>query len=101
MSRDVPESATGCTLGDPISNWPCLAATGPNATVAAASSTQRYFNGHWLHFLIPVPANYNPGIDPNGWWWKLQYTTPVGTVANDSFSLAVGFRGNPAHILQS
>jgi hypothetical protein len=99
--RSNLESATVCALADPISNPPCLAAAGSNATIVSTSGGLKYFNGHWLHFLLPIPASYNPGTDPNNWWWKLQYTTAAGTIANDTFSMAVGFKGNPAHILQS
>jgi hypothetical protein len=99
--RSNLESSTGCSLASPISNPPCLAASGSNATILSTSGGQQYFNGHWLHFLLPIPASYNPGTDPNNWWWKLQYATPAGTTANDTFSIAVGFKGNPAHLLQS
>ena len=99
--RSNLESSTVCSLANPISNPPCLAASGSNATILSTSGGQKYFNGHWLHFQLPIPASYNPGTDPNNWWWRLQYTTAAGTTANDTFSMAVGFKGNPAHILQS
>jgi hypothetical protein len=99
--RSNLETNTPCALADPISNPPCLAASGPNATILSTSSGTKYFNGHWLHFLLPIPASYSPGADPNNWWWKLQYTTAAGTNTSDAFSIAVGFKGNPAHILQS
>ena len=73
--------------------------SGSNATIASTVNGVKYFNGHWLHFLLPIPASYNPGTDPNNWWWKLQYTTPAGTTANDTFSMAVGFKGNLGHVL--
>jgi hypothetical protein len=99
--RSNPESATICSLADPISNPPCLASSGANATIVSTNSGTKYFNGHWMHFLLPIPASYNPGVNPNNWWWSLQYTTPVGTSTSDAFSIAVNFKGNPAHILQS
>ena len=99
--RSNLESSTVCSLADPISNPPCLAASGSNATIASTVGGVKYFNGHWLHFLLPIPASYNPGPDPNNWWYKLQYTTAAGTTANDTFSMAVGFKGNPAHVLTS
>jgi hypothetical protein len=99
--RSNTPSGTACTLAAPITNPPCLAATGTNATVTAASGGSNYFNGHWLHFDLPIPTTYNPGSDPNLWWWRLQYTTPAGTTASDTFSIAVGFKGNPAHVVQS
>jgi hypothetical protein len=99
--RSNLESATVCALADPISNPPCLAASGANATIVSTSGGTKYFNGHWLHFLLPIPASYAPGPDPNNWWYKLQYTTAAGTTANDTFSMAVGFKGNPAHVVTS
>ena len=101
VQRSNLESATACSLADPISNPPCLAYSGTNATIVSTSSGTKYFNGHWMHFLLPIPASYNPGANPNNWWWSLQYTTPAGTSTSDAFSIAVNFKGNPAHILQS
>ena len=61
----------------------------------------KHFDGMWLHFEVPIPNNYNPGANPNNWWWKMKYLiTPAGT-ANDTFAMAIGLKGDPAHLLIS
>jgi hypothetical protein len=72
------------------------------ATVLATSNNTVYYNGHWLHFEIPVASTWNPGNNPANWWWSLQYRTSLspGTVAIDTVTVAVGMKGNPAHLLQ-
>jgi len=48
-----------------------------------------------------IPTNYNPGANPNNWWWSMKYLiTPAGT-ANDTFALRDRPEGNPAHLLIS
>src|SRR6202011_5484848 len=27
----------------------------------------------WYHYDVPIPPTYNPGLNPNKWWWKLTY----------------------------
>ena len=99
VSRNSPISSTPCTLGNPMANPPCQVQATGSAAVAATVGGVSYFNGHWLRILLPIPAAYNPGSDPNGWWWSMQYTTPSGTTANDTITVAVGFSGNPSHLL--
>jgi hypothetical protein len=72
------------------------------ATILATSNNTVYYNGHWLHFELPVPSNWNPGNNPANWWWSLQYRTNLspGSVAIDTVGIAVGLKGNPAHLLQ-
>ena len=72
------------------------------ATILATSSNTVYYNGHWLHFELPVASNWNPGNNPANWWWSLQYRTNLanGSVAIDTVTVAVGLKGNPAHLLQ-
>jgi len=61
----------------------------------------KHFDGMWLHFEVPIPTNYNPGSNPNNWWWSMKYLiTPAGT-ATDTFAIAIGLKGNPAHLLIS
>ena len=65
------------------------------------TSGTKHFDGMWLHFEVPIPNNYNPGANPNNWWWKMKYLiTPAGT-ANDTFAMAIGLKGDPAHLLIS
>ena len=64
------------------------------------------WNGHWLHFEIPIPSTYAPGAitacDPTGQgYWSLQYRTTAGVTAVDTFTLTLNLLGNPAHILKS
>ena len=92
-------SSTPCIIGNPIVNPPCLVQAANSASVAATAAGVTYFNGHWLDIQLPIPAGYSPGTDPNGWWWSLQYTTPAGTTANDTITVAIGFGGTPSHLI--
>jgi len=55
----------------------------------------------WYHFDIPIPSTYNPGANPNNWWWKLNYRTTQNVRANDTITITLNLKGNPAHLLQS
>jgi hypothetical protein len=65
------------------------------------------FNGHWLHFDIPIPSTYAPNpagtaCDPTGQgYWNLQYRTTANVTAVDTLTITLNLRGNPAHILKS
>ena len=58
-------------------------------------------DNNWYHFDVPIPVNYNPGVNPNNWWWSLQYRTTSGVTATDTITVALFLKGNPAHLLQS
>jgi hypothetical protein len=107
VTNAIATSPTGVKiydLGIQRSNAGTLVSAPGNtqATILATSNNTVYYNGHWLHFELPVPANWNPGNNPANWWWSLQYRTnlPPGTVAIDTVGIAVGLKGNPAHLLQ-
>jgi hypothetical protein len=65
------------------------------------------YNGHWLHFDIPIPSTYTPNpagtaCDPTGQgYWNLQYRTTANVQAVDTLTITLNLRGNPAHILKS
>lgn len=65
------------------------------------------YNGHWLHFDIPIPSTYAPIVggtacDPTGQgYWDLQYRTTANVSATDTITITLNLRGNPAHILKS
>jgi Putative Tad-like Flp pilus-assembly len=65
------------------------------------------YNGHWLHFDIPIPSTYAPNpagtaCDPTGQgYWNLQYRTTANVSAVDTLTITLNLRGNPAHILKS
>jgi hypothetical protein len=94
-----------CTGTGGLSNppTPCLAQTGaPNtATIRATTGGATNFNGHWLRFEVPIPVGYNPGLNPNNWWWSLRYQISTNVTATDTVTFAVGLKGNPAHLLSS
>ncbi|MDQ6713033.1 MAG: hypothetical protein M3Z28_07565, partial [Candidatus Dormibacteraeota bacterium] len=107
VTNAIATSATGVKiydLGVQRSNVGTLVSAPGNtqATVLATSNNTVYYNGHWLHFEIPVSSTWNPGNNPANWWWSLQYRTNLspGTVAIDTVTVAVGLKGNPAHLLQ-
>ena len=72
------------------------------ASFVATSGGTVLYNGHWVHIELPVASSYNPGPNPNNWWWSIRYRTslPAGTVASDAFTIVVGLKGNPAHLIQ-
>lgn len=55
----------------------------------------------WFRIVLPIPGSYNPGPDPNNWWWSLRYRSGVGTTAVDTVTIAIGLKGSPARLLQS
>ncbi|MBV8527781.1 MAG: hypothetical protein JOZ75_05660 [Candidatus Dormibacteraeota bacterium] len=59
---------------------------------------QRTWNGTWVRWYIVVPANYNPGNNPNNWYWSLRYglTNATGT---DTVTLSAGYPGAPVHLV--
>ena len=58
-------------------------------------------NNKWYHYDIPIPSTYAPGGNPNNWWWNLRYRTTAGVQANDTITVTVNLKGNPAHLVQS
>ena len=107
VTNAIATSPTGVKiydLGVQRSNAGTLVSAPGNtqATILATSNNTVYYNGHWLHFELPVPSNWNPGLNPANWWWSLQYRTNLTppSVAIDTVTVAVGLKGNPAHLLQ-
>jgi hypothetical protein len=102
----APNTVSVYNLGSSRSTSPGTVVAPPlsDPTQAFAEPTTNgtmHFNGQWLHFEVPISSTYAPGSNPNNWWWKMKYLiTPAGT-ANDTFALAIGLKGNPAHLLQS
>ncbi|MGH7902805.1 MAG: TadG family pilus assembly protein [Candidatus Dormibacteraceae bacterium] len=88
-----------CQMASPVSNPPCLLASGGNASFVANNGGADYFNGHWVRVEIPVPGNYNPAGSPSQWYWKLQYATTRSVTATDTITLKVSLKGAPAHLL--
>jgi hypothetical protein len=72
------------------------------ASYVATSGGTVLYNGHWVRIDLPIASTYNPGPNPANWWWSLRYRTslPPGTVASDAFTVVVGLKGNPAHLVQ-
>jgi Flp pilus assembly protein TadG len=106
-TNNIATSAAGVNiydLGVQRSNAGTLVSAPGNtqASILATSNNTVYYNGHWLHFELPVPSTWNPGNNPANWWWSLRYRTNLanGSVAIDTVTLAVGLKGNPAHLLQ-
>ena len=96
----VPCTGSGSTTNPPV---PCLVQTGQpqTATVRATTGGVTNYNGHWVRFEVPIPSGYNPGLNPNNWWWSLRYQISTGVTATDTVTLAIGLKGNPAHLLSS
>ena len=97
--RSNLESSTVCSLADPISNPPCLAASGSTATMRRTEPTS-ISTGTGSTSYSPSRRATTRGLIPTTGGGSFSTRRP-GTTANDTFSMAVGFKGNPAHILQS
>jgi hypothetical protein len=81
-------------------------ATGSTVEQIVNNGGVQPYNGHWLHFDIPIPSTYSPGAatacDPTGGgYWNLQYRTTANVQAVDTITITLNLRGNPAHILRS
>jgi hypothetical protein len=107
-SGGVASSAQGVKiydLGIQRSNSGTLISAPGNtqASYVATSGGSVLYNGHWVRIDLPIASTYSPGPNPNNWWWSLRYRTslPPGTVASDAFTVVVGLKGNPAHLIQS
>jgi hypothetical protein len=104
----------GIQRGQPYRETPGAPGAAPGTVVSPPGNTQATFqatsssdpnvtaDNRWFHIELPIPNSWNPGSNPNNWWWSVRYRTslPPGTVAIDTFAIAVGLKGNPAHLLQ-
>ena len=82
---------------------PCVinTASPQTATLRATNGGVTTYNGHWLRFEVPVPSSYAPGANSNNWWWSLRYQISTNVTSSDTITVAIGLKGNPAHLLQS
>jgi hypothetical protein len=80
---------------------PGLIANQSTATFRATSAGTTLYNGQWVEMQVPIPSTYSPGTNPSNWIWSLQYQTSSSVTATDTVTVAVGLRGNPAHLLTS
>jgi hypothetical protein len=71
--------------------------TSPFEVLAATPSTRDYDN-YWLRFEIPVRTDYDPGLDPNNWWWGLRYKTTNAVTSQDTITITLSLQGSPAHL---
>ncbi|HYM50604.1 MAG TPA: TadG family pilus assembly protein [Candidatus Limnocylindrales bacterium] len=90
----VQRSNAGTLVSAPGNTTASFEATFPNGSTP--------YNGHWVHIELPIPSNWNPGSNPANWWWNLNYRSTLnpGAKAIDTVTVAVGLKGNPAHLLQ-
>ncbi len=85
-----------------VGNYP----SGSTVEINVNNSGVQPYNGHWLHFEIPIPGSYGPpflaACDPTQQgFWELQYRTTAGVTAVDTITITLNLLGNPAHILRS
>lgn len=71
------------------------------ASFIATDAGVYHSDNQWFRIVLPIPGSYNPGPDPNTWWWSLRYRSAVGTTAVDTVTFAVGLKGSPARLIQS
>jgi hypothetical protein len=105
LTRTNAGPAVPCTGPGGLTNppAPCVVNTGSpqTATVRATSGGTTNYNGHWLRFEVPIPSTYAPGANSNNWWWSLRYQISTNVTATDTITVAIGLKGNPAHLVQS
>lgn len=80
--------------------------SGTTVEIIVNNAGAQPYNGHWLHFEIPIPGGYGPpfnaACDPTlQGFWSLQYRTTAGVTAVDTIAITLNLLGNPAHILRS
>jgi len=71
------------------------------ASFIATDAGVYHSDNQWFRIVLPIPGSYDPGPDPNNWWWKLRYRAAVATTAVDTVTFAIGLKGSPAHLIQS
>ena len=105
LTRTNAGPAVACIGAGALTNppVPCVVNTGSpqTATVRATTGGNTNYNGHWLRFEVPISSAYAPGANPNNWWWSLRYQISTNVTATDTITVAIGLKGNPAHLLQS
>ncbi len=105
LANVSPNTVSIWDLGTQRSNYGTGAATllGTSTIAETLCTTGSTYNcaSRWYHFDVPIPGNYNPGANPNNWWWSLQYRTTANVTAADTVTIALYLKGNPAHLLQS
>jgi putative Tad-like protein involved in Flp pilus assembly len=94
-------------LGPQRSNYPASATLigtygNPNPVEQIVANGGTLFGDNkWYHYDVPIPATYNPGLNPNNWWWSLNYRTTANVTAADTITITLNLKGNPAHLVQS
>jgi hypothetical protein len=64
------------------------------------SGTPNY-NGQWVTWEIPIPANYTCNQNTAlGCWAKLQFVYPNGTSVSDTTTWSAYILGEPVRIIQ-
>lgn len=93
--ENIPISAIPCTIG--YSN---AAQSAAFQSYSGNPGNHTWFNGHWVHMEIPIRTDYDPtGTDG---YWRFQYYVASRSVpATDTFSVRVGLKGAPSHLLSS
>lgn len=76
-----------------------LMATPSIVEVLATDQGTFILDNWWAHFEVPIPSDYNPGDNPDNWWWSMQYRTTNGVTATDTITFAVSHRGSPVRLL--
>jgi hypothetical protein len=71
--------------------------TGP-VQIFAANGSWRPYDNYWLLYNLPINTNYDPGSNPNNWWWGLQYFTTNSVTSMDTITITLSALGSPAHL---
>jgi hypothetical protein len=113
------QTATVVDLGGqripPLAPYPLPPASGLGGTFGPGVPVEQIVNdgttvwgdNRWYRYNVPIPNTYAPvaggtACDPTGQgYWLLQYRTSNNVTANDTITITVNLRGNPAHILKS
>lgn len=90
----LPASFGGCTFTPPGNST--YQATASNCSVGSVSSAT--YNGKWVHWKVPIPANYSCDITNQfGCWVRINFAFNGGTL--DVTSWKASLDGNPVRIV--
>ncbi len=100
-SGGANDCAGGATGSTDVAGQPAIVSTRcKNNSVTNNTGNTNLYNGTWVSFDIAVPPGYDPGSNPNGWFWDLKYTlTGSSSSAGDTITVTAGFNGSPLHLV--
>jgi hypothetical protein len=100
----------GCQYTQPPGNatgppWGTFTNTASGCKITGVSNTNSSpgpnYNGQWVAWQIPIPANYTcDSSSATGCWVKLQFVYPAGTNVSDTTTWSAFILGEPVRIIK-